>query len=79
MVAPPGAAPLYRADRLRELGGWEERYFLYFEDLDLALRALLRGGCSDEQIAAFRSRRLTRELVEAADLAEEFLTDAGLL
>ena len=43
VVAPPGAAPLYRADRLRELGGWEERYFLYFEDVDLALRALLRG------------------------------------
>lgn len=43
VVAPPGAAPLYRADRLRELGGWEERFFLYFEDLDLALRALLRG------------------------------------
>ena len=43
VVAPPGAAPLYRADRLRELGGWEERYFLYFEDLDLALRAMLRG------------------------------------
>jgi GT2 family glycosyltransferase len=43
VVAPPGAAPLYRADRLRELGGWEERYFLYFEDVDLALRAILRG------------------------------------
>jgi GT2 family glycosyltransferase len=41
--AAPGAAPLFRRDRFDELGGYEERYFLYYEDIDLAYRALLRG------------------------------------
>jgi len=43
VLAPPGAAPLLRADVVRDLGGWFEPYFLYYEDLDLALRARLRG------------------------------------
>lgn len=41
--AAPGAAPLFRRDRFDALGGYEERYFLYYEDIDLAYRALLRG------------------------------------
>lgn len=43
VLAPPGAAPLLRADVVRSLGGWFEPYFLYYEDLDLALRARLAG------------------------------------
>jgi GT2 family glycosyltransferase len=43
VFAPPGAAPLFRRDRVLELGGYEERFFLYYEDVDLAYRALLRG------------------------------------
>jgi GT2 family glycosyltransferase len=43
VFAPPGAAPLLRRDRVLELGGYEERFFLYYEDVDLAYRALLRG------------------------------------
>jgi GT2 family glycosyltransferase len=43
VLAPPGPAPLFRRDRFLELGGYEESFFLYFEDIDLALRALLRG------------------------------------
>ena len=43
VFSPPGAAPLFRRDRFVELGGYEEGFFLYFEDLDLAYRALLRG------------------------------------
>jgi GT2 family glycosyltransferase len=43
VFSPPGAAPLFRRDRFLELGGYEEGFFLYFEDLDLAYRALLRG------------------------------------
>jgi GT2 family glycosyltransferase len=41
--AAPGAAPLFRRDRFEALGGYEERFFLYYEDIDLAYRALLRG------------------------------------
>lgn len=43
VFAPPGAAPVIRADRFRELGGYCEPFFLYYEDIDLAYRALLRG------------------------------------
>jgi GT2 family glycosyltransferase len=38
-----GAAVMLRADYLRELGGFDDRWFLYYEDLDLSWRGLLRG------------------------------------
>ena len=43
VLAPPGAAPMLRADIVRALGGWFEPYFLYYEDLDLSMRARLSG------------------------------------
>ena len=38
-----GAFFLLRRSLFRELGGFDERYFLYFEETDLALRARRRG------------------------------------
>ncbi len=38
-----GGAVLFSDDFLRELGGFDERYFLYYEDVDLALRGAERG------------------------------------
>lgn len=38
-----GAALLAPATLMRDLGGFDERYFMYFEDADLSLRARLRG------------------------------------
>lgn len=43
VFAPPGAAPVFRRDVYLELGGYDERYFLYLEDIDLAFRARSRG------------------------------------
>jgi GT2 family glycosyltransferase len=43
VFAPPGAAPLFRRDVFDDLGGYCERFFLYYEDVDLAFRARLRG------------------------------------
>lgn len=40
--SPPivsGCFMLFRTDVLKRLGGFDDRYFLYFEDYDLALRA----------------------------------------
>ena len=34
-----GCAMLVRADVFRELGGLDERFFLYYEDIDFCLRA----------------------------------------
>ena len=40
------AAALYRRDALIEIGGFDERYFCYLEDVDLGFRLRLRGhGC----------------------------------
>lgn len=38
-----GAAALWHAAALRELGGFDERFFAYYEDVDLSFRARLRG------------------------------------
>lgn len=38
-----GAAVLGRTETFRRLSGWDERFFLYYEDHDLGLRARLSG------------------------------------
>ncbi|MFP5361632.1 MAG: glycosyltransferase family 2 protein [Thermoleophilia bacterium] len=43
VFAAPGAAPLLRRRVFDLLGGYEERFFLYYEDVDLAFRAALAG------------------------------------
>lgn len=45
VFGPSGAAALYRRCVLEELGGLDEDFFLIHEDVDLALRARLRGYC----------------------------------
>jgi N-acetylglucosaminyl-diphospho-decaprenol L-rhamnosyltransferase len=43
VFAAPGAAPVFRRNVFEALGGYEERFFLYYEDVDLAFRAVLAG------------------------------------
>lgn len=43
-LGPTGGAALYRREALEAVGGFDERIFLYYEDLDLALRLAGRGG-----------------------------------
>lgn len=43
IFAPCAAAALYRRDAFDEIGGFDESYFCYFEDVDLAFRLRLRG------------------------------------
>lgn len=38
-----GCALLVRAEMFREIGGFDERFFLYYEDIDLCLRARAAG------------------------------------
>jgi GT2 family glycosyltransferase len=42
--APCAAAALYRRDGFDALGGFDERFFCYIEDVDLAFRWRLAGG-----------------------------------
>ncbi len=44
VFGPTGAAALYRRDWLVRLGGFDESYFCYFEDVDLNLRLQVAGG-----------------------------------
>jgi GT2 family glycosyltransferase len=43
-LGPTGGAALYRHDAFSAVGGFDERIFLYYEDLDLALRLAAGGG-----------------------------------
>ena len=43
-LGPTGGAALYRHAALEAVGGFDERIFLYYEDLDLALRIAAAGG-----------------------------------
>src|SRR5918996_452542 len=43
VFAPCAAAALYRRDAFLEVGGFDERYFAYLEDLDLAFRLRFSG------------------------------------
>lgn len=43
IFAPCAAAALYRRDALIEVGGFDDRYFCYLEDVDLGFRLRLRG------------------------------------
>jgi GT2 family glycosyltransferase len=44
VFAPCAAAALYRRSVFEALGGFDERYFCYFEDVDLGARLRARGG-----------------------------------
>jgi GT2 family glycosyltransferase len=43
-LGPTGGAALYRRAAFEAAGGFDERIFLYYEDLDLALRIAAGGG-----------------------------------
>jgi len=43
VFAPCAAAALYRREAFEEVGGFDDRFFCYFEDVDLAFRLRLRG------------------------------------
>ena len=51
VILVSGAFMLCRTDALRAVGGFDERYFLHFEDLDLSLRIAQHGRVvSDPQV-----------------------------
>lgn len=43
VLLPSGCAALFHREMLRDVGGFDEDYFLYAEESDLGLRARLRG------------------------------------
>ncbi len=56
VFGPCAGAALYRREALLALGGFDERYFAYLEDVDLALRLRLAGwGCRYEPAVAMHA------------------------
>ena len=55
-----GSAMLIRSDALLELGGFDERYYMYVEDVDLCWRARLAGWevwfCADAEVTHRKAR-----------------------
>ena len=44
VFAPCGAAALYKAELFHNIGGFDERFFCYHEDVDIGFRIRLAGG-----------------------------------
>ena len=44
VFAPCGAAALYKAEMFHKIGGFDERFFCYHEDVDIGFRLRLAGG-----------------------------------
>lgn len=58
VTAPPGACTLYDAALFRALGGLDESFFVYYDDIDLGLRTRLLGrACLFEPRAVYRHRK----------------------
>ena len=68
-----GAGVLFRADHLRDIGLFDERFFMYYEDVDLAWRGRSRGW----RFAYVPSSRLRHvhaaTSVEGSDMFQHFV------
>ncbi|MBN2587548.1 MAG: glycosyltransferase family 2 protein [Candidatus Fermentibacteraceae bacterium] len=81
------ALSLYRTDAVRRAGGFDERMFMYFEDIDLSLRLrslggglLFQPGAEAEHMTGASSGRSAAdrwELRSAAYLARKYLGGSG--
>lgn len=75
-VGPCGGAAAFRVDAFREVGGFDERFFAYWEDVDLALRLRLAGHTC---VRAERARALHKhgQTLGAASPAQRRLEAFG--
>ena len=74
-----GAAMFVRADRFRELGGFDERFFMFYEDVDLGWRLNLRGYRVRYQPASVAYHRHHASMVDTGEFREHFLLERNAL
>lgn len=58
IFAASGGASLYRAEMLRDVGNFDQRFFAYYEDVDLSFRARLAGWTVQYEPAAVVRHRI---------------------
>jgi GT2 family glycosyltransferase/glycosyltransferase involved in cell wall biosynthesis len=74
-----GAAMVARAPTFREVGGFDERYFLFFEDVDLGWRLWLLGHRVRYVPASLTFHRHHRSVGALGPAQEEFLLERNAL
>jgi GT2 family glycosyltransferase/glycosyltransferase involved in cell wall biosynthesis len=74
-----GAAMVVRASTFREVGGFDERYFLFFEDVDLGWRLWLLGHRVRYVPASLTFHRHHRSVGALGPAQEEFLLERNAL
>ena len=74
-----GAAMVARASTFREVGGFDERYFLFFEDVDLGWRLWLLGHRVRYVPASLTFHRHHRSMGALGPAQEEFLLERNAL
>jgi glycosyltransferase involved in cell wall biosynthesis len=74
-----GAAMVARAATFREVGGFDERYFLFFEDVDLGWRLWLLGFRVRYVPASLTFHRHHRSMSALGTAQEEFLLERNAL
>ena len=74
-----GAAMVVRASTFREVGGFDERYFLFFEDVDLGWRLWLLGHRVRYVPASLTFHRHHRSVRALGPAQEEFLLERNAL
>jgi GT2 family glycosyltransferase/glycosyltransferase involved in cell wall biosynthesis len=74
-----GAAMVVRASTFREVGGFDERYFLFFEDVDLGWRFWLLGYRVRYVPASLVFHRHHRSVGALSPAQEEFLLERNAL
>ncbi len=65
-----GAAVVFHPDYLRAIGGFDPEYFLYYEDVDLALRGLAHGWSTKHVPEAVVDHRHSDRSVQGTQLVE---------
>ena len=75
-VGPCGGAAAFRTDAFRAVGGFDETFFAYWEDVDLALRLHLAGHCCVRAVGA-RALHKHGQTLGAASPAQRRLESFG--
>lgn len=73
-----GAAVMVRSDVYRELGGWDDEYFMYFEDVDLGYRLGLAGYENRYEPSVALEHTGAHSTKDRAKAVEQSLTDSAV-